>query len=89
MSYSAYKWWESPKVHVLFCDVKRSAGDNGDLLLPRKYVETRIERWKQGFTMADGLKPVFQDFNVRVLCMPNVIFSLQMVGITQGTCVIL
>jgi hypothetical protein len=63
---------------VLFCDVKRSAGDNGDLLFPRKYVETRIERWKQGFTMADGLKPVFQDFNARVLCTPNVIFSLQM-----------
>jgi hypothetical protein len=47
-------WWESPKAHVLFCDVKRSAGENGDLLFPREYVETRIERLKQGFATAHG-----------------------------------
>jgi hypothetical protein len=29
-------WWKSLKAHVLFCDVKRSAGDNGNLLSPRK-----------------------------------------------------
>jgi hypothetical protein len=27
-------WWELPKAYVLFCDVKRRAGDNGDLLFP-------------------------------------------------------
>jgi hypothetical protein len=23
-------WWKSPEAHTLFCNVKRSTGDNGD-----------------------------------------------------------
>jgi hypothetical protein len=71
-------WWESPEAHVLFCDVKRSAGDNGNLLSPREYVETRIERLKQGFATAQGWKLVVQDFDARDLCTPNDIFIVQM-----------
>jgi hypothetical protein len=71
-------WWESPEAHVLFCDVKRSAGENGDLLFPREYVETRIERLKQGFATAHGWKLVVQDFDARDLCTPNDIFTVQM-----------
>ena len=44
---ASQSWWESPEAHALFCDVKRSTGDNGDFLFPQEYVEIRIARMKQ------------------------------------------
>ncbi len=63
---------------MLFCDVKRRAGDNGDLLFPREYVEGRIERLKQGFATAHGWKLVVDDFDAKEICTPNDIFNIQM-----------
>ena len=71
-------WWELPEAHVLFCDVKRRAGDNGNLLFPRENVEGRIERLKQGFATAHGWKLVVDDFDAKEICTPNDIFNIQM-----------
>jgi hypothetical protein len=45
---------------------------------PREYVETRIERLKEGFATAQGWKLVVQDFDARDLCTPNDIFIVHM-----------
>jgi hypothetical protein len=71
-------WWESPEAHTLFCDVKRSTGENGDYLFPREYVETRIERLKNGFATAHGWKYIVDDFDAKEICTPNDIFNIQM-----------
>jgi hypothetical protein len=53
---ASQSWWESPEAHALFCDKKRSKGDNGDSLFPREHDEGRTERLKNGFTLAHGWK---------------------------------
>jgi hypothetical protein len=71
-------WWESPEAHALFCDVNRSAADNGDPLFPCEYVEARIERLQQGYTTVHGWKGVLDDLDANDICTPSDIFNLQM-----------
>jgi hypothetical protein len=58
--------------------VKRSTGDNGNLLFPQEYVETKIEKLKQGFAMEHGWKLIVDDFDAKEICTPNDIFNIQM-----------
>jgi hypothetical protein len=76
---ASQSWWESPEAHALFCDKKRSKGDNGDSLFPQEpHVEGRTERLKNGFTSANGWKTVFDDFDATDIWAPNDIFNIQM-----------
>jgi hypothetical protein len=76
---ASQSWWESPEeAHALFCDKKRSKGDNGDSLFPREHVEGRTERLKNGFTSEHGWKTVLDDFDAADICAPNDIFNIQM-----------
>ena len=36
-------WCESPEAHVFFCDVKRTPGENGELLFPCDYLDTLVD----------------------------------------------
>jgi hypothetical protein len=70
-------WWESSEAHTLFCHVQRNIGENGDYLFQQEYVETRIERLKNGFATAHRWKLVVDDFDAKDICTPNNTFNIQ------------
>ncbi len=71
-------WWESSEAHTLFCHVQRNIGENGDYLFQQEYVETRIERLKNGFATAHRWKLVVDDFDAYELCSASDVFNIQM-----------
>ena len=71
-------WWESPEAHQLFCDTNRGPGDNGEMIFPREYAESRIQRLIKGYSTAHGWRNVLNEFDANDICTPNDIFNIQM-----------
>jgi hypothetical protein len=55
------------------------------LLFPQEYVETRIERLKQGFTMAHGWILLVDDFGAKEICSPKSCFAYRLTKLSVPT----